>query len=66
MLMAHAQSLSKHSSAPVSSLLAPVDKAQYAPWPTEMSMRMGLLFQLEGSMSGMGERGVVGEGKSVT
>lgn len=29
-------------------------------------MRMGLLFQLEGSMSGMGERGVVGEGKSVT
>ncbi|KAL0247756.1 hypothetical protein I308_103834 [Cryptococcus tetragattii IND107] len=60
-LMAHAQSLSKHSSAPVSSLLAPVDKAQYAPWPTEMSMRMGLLFQLEGSMSGMGERGVVGE-----
>ncbi|TYJ57659.1 hypothetical protein B9479_001512 [Cryptococcus floricola] len=60
-LLAHAQALGKHSSAPVSTLLAPVDRAQYTPWPTEMNMRMGLLFQLEGSMSGMGETGVVGD-----
>ncbi|ODO06121.1 hypothetical protein L198_01353 [Cryptococcus wingfieldii CBS 7118] len=60
-LLAHAQALGKHSSAPVSTLLAPVDRAQYTPWPTEMNMRMGLLFQLEGSMSGMGETGMVGD-----
>ncbi|WWD21288.1 hypothetical protein CI109_105772 [Kwoniella shandongensis] len=64
-LLSHAQALSRHSSAPVSSLLAPVDKAQYTPWPTEMSMRQGLLFQLEGSMSGMGEKGVVGDETAV-
>ncbi|OCF40943.1 hypothetical protein I317_05221 [Kwoniella heveanensis CBS 569] len=38
-----------------------IDKSLYAPWPSEMNMRQGLLFQLEGSMGGMGERGVVGD-----
>ncbi|WVQ81396.1 hypothetical protein IAT38_003520 [Cryptococcus sp. DSM 104549] len=65
-LLAHAQALARHSSAPVSGLLAHVDRAQHVPWPTEMSMRMGLLFQLEGSMSGMGEKGVVGDEQQVT
>ncbi|KAK8844058.1 hypothetical protein IAR55_006852 [Kwoniella newhampshirensis] len=60
-LLSHAQALARHSSAPVSSLLAPIDKAQCTPWPTEMNMRQGLLFQLEGSMSGMGEKGIVGD-----
>ncbi|WVR09046.1 hypothetical protein IAU60_006106 [Kwoniella sp. DSM 27419] len=60
-LLTQASALARHSSAPVSSLLAPVDKAQYQPWPTEMAMRQGLLFQLEGSMGGMGERGVMGD-----
>lgn len=62
-LLAHAHALSRTTSAPVSSLLAPVDKAQATPWPNEMNMRQGLLFQLEGSMSGMGSTGVVGTGK---
>lgn len=33
------------------------------PYPTESTMRMGLLFAMQGSMSGMGETGKVGEGK---
>lgn len=33
-----------------------------APWPNEANMRTGLLFQLGGSMSGIGDIGVVGEG----
>lgn len=47
----------------MSSLLAPVDKAAATPWPNEAAMRQGLLFQLEGSMSGVGDVGVVGDGE---
>ncbi|TXT13710.1 hypothetical protein VHUM_01077 [Vanrija humicola] len=64
-LLAHAHALARTTSAPVSSLLAPVERAQAAPWPSEAAMRQGLLFQLEGSMSGVGDVGVVGEGKQV-
>ncbi|WVO15407.1 hypothetical protein L204_103065 [Cryptococcus depauperatus] len=60
-LMAHARSLAKHSSAPVSNLILPVDKDQYVPWPSENVMRMGLLFKLSGSMSGAGQFGNVYE-----
>ncbi|ORX39350.1 vitamin-D-receptor interacting mediator subunit 4-domain-containing protein [Kockovaella imperatae] len=60
-LLAHARSLARHSSAPVSSLLAPIDKAQYQPWPTETAMRAGILFREGGSMSGIGDVGIVGE-----
>ncbi|WOO81462.1 Mediator of RNA polymerase II transcription subunit 4 [Vanrija pseudolonga] len=60
-LLAHAHALARTTSAPVSSLLAPVERAQAAPWPNEAAMRQGLLFQLEGSMSGVGDVGVVGE-----
>ncbi|EKD04791.1 hypothetical protein A1Q2_00902 [Trichosporon asahii var. asahii CBS 8904] len=60
-LIAHAHALAKTTSAPVSSLLAPVDKAAATPWPNEAAMRQGLLFQLEGSMSGVGDVGVVGD-----
>jgi len=63
-LLAHAHALARHSSAPVSSLLTPIDKAQYQPWPTENAMRQGLLFQMEGSMSGIGQTGQVGDGQS--
>ena len=63
-LLAHAHALAKHSSAPISSLLAPIDRAQYMPWPTENAMRQGLLFQMEGSMSGVGQTGQVGDGTS--
>ncbi|RXK36781.1 hypothetical protein M231_05942 [Tremella mesenterica] len=59
-LLAHAQALSKTSSAPISSLLTPSDKAQYPPWPTEAAMRMGLLFQLQGSMT-QGQTGEIAE-----
>lgn len=38
----------------MSSLLTPIDRAAYMPWPTEAAMRMGLLFQMQGSMSGVG------------
>lgn len=62
-LIAHAHALAKTTSAPVSSLLAPVDKAAATPWPNEAAMRQGLLFQLEGSMSGVGDVGVVGDGE---
>lgn len=62
-LIAHAHALAKTTSAPVSSLLAPVDKAAATPWPNEAAMRQGLLFQLEGSMSGIGDVGVVGDGE---
>ncbi|KAL1411149.1 hypothetical protein Q8F55_002099 [Vanrija albida] len=60
-LLAHAHALARTTSAPVSSLLAPVERAHAAPWPNETAMRQGLLFQLEGSMSGVGDVGVVGE-----
>lgn len=50
----------------MSSLLAPVDKAAATPWPNEAAMRQGLLFQLEGSMSGVGDVGVVGDGEYMT
>ena len=63
-LLAHAHALAKHSSAPISSLLTPIDRAQYMPWPTENAMRQGLLFQMEGSMSGVGQTGQVGDGTS--
>ncbi|WVF65530.1 hypothetical protein IAT40_000258 [Kwoniella sp. CBS 6097] len=66
-----AQSISKHTSAPIpptssadsgaAAIPTVIDKSLYAPWPSEMNMRQGLLFQLEGSMGGMGERGVVGD-----
>ena len=62
-LLAHARSLARHSSAPVSSLLAPIDKAQYQPWPTETAMRGGILFREGGSMSGIGDVGHMGEGE---
>ncbi|WRT69082.1 uncharacterized protein IL334_006065 [Kwoniella shivajii] len=66
-LLSHAHSLARHSSAPISSLMADVDKAQYQPWPTEMSMRMGLLFQMSGEgMGGMGQKGTVGEETKAT
>ena len=55
MLLSHARSLAKHSSAPVSSLLQPIDKAQSQPWPTETSMRQGILFAQGGSMVGLGD-----------
>lgn len=42
-----------------------MDKAQATPWPNEMNMRQGLLFQLEGSMSGVGDVGVIGEGEEI-
>jgi len=61
-LLAHAHALAKHSSAPISSLLTPIDRQQYQPWPTENAMRQGLLFQMEGSMSGVGQTGQVGDG----
>ncbi|WVQ93199.1 hypothetical protein IAU59_000263 [Kwoniella sp. CBS 9459] len=69
LLLSTAQSISKHTSAPIPSTSAEggapsatvIDKSLYAPWPSEMNMRQGLLFQLEGSMGGMGERGVVGD-----
>jgi mediator of RNA polymerase II transcription subunit 4 len=60
--LSHAHALAKHSSAPISSLLTPIDKAQYQPWPTENAMRQGLLFQMEGSMSGIGQTGQIGDG----
>jgi mediator of RNA polymerase II transcription subunit 4 len=63
-LLSHAHGLARHSSAPVSSLLTPIDKAQYQPWPTEGAMRQGLLFQMEGSMSGIGQTGQIGDGQS--
>jgi mediator of RNA polymerase II transcription subunit 4 len=47
-------------------LLTPIDKAQYQPWPTENAMRQGLLFQMEGSMSGTGQTGQIGDGQSLT
>ena len=62
-LLAHAQALARTSSAPVSSLLAPVDRVGAEPWPNEVNMRMGLLFRLEGSMGGVGDVGVIGDGK---
>lgn len=65
-LIAHAHALARTTSAPVSSLLAPVDKAAATPWPNEAAMRQGLLFQLEGSMSGVGDVGVVGDGEYTT
>ena len=64
-LLAHAHALAKHSSAPISSLLTPIDRQQYQPWPTENAMRQGLLFQMEGSMSGVGQTGQVGDGTSL-
>ena len=64
-LLAHAHALAKHSSAPISSLLTPIDRQQYQPWPTENAMRQGLLFQMEGSMSGVGQTGQVGDGMSL-
>jgi mediator of RNA polymerase II transcription subunit 4 len=64
-ILSHARALAKHSSAPVSHLLSDVDKAQYQPWPTETAMRAGILFREGGgSMSGLGDIGVMGEGKS--
>ncbi|ORY28782.1 vitamin-D-receptor interacting mediator subunit 4-domain-containing protein [Naematelia encephala] len=60
-LLAHALALGNTTSAPVSSLIAPVDLAQHKPWPTEMSMRMGILFKSAGSMSGMGDTGLIGD-----
>ncbi|BEJ15123.1 hypothetical protein CspHIS471_0408900 [Cutaneotrichosporon sp. HIS471] len=60
-LLAQAHALSRTTSAPVSSLLAPVDRAQATPWPNETQMRQGLLWQLGGSMSGMGDVGVIGQ-----
>jgi mediator of RNA polymerase II transcription subunit 4 len=65
-LLAHAHALAKHSSAPLSSLLTSIDKAQYQPWPTENAMRQGLLFQMEGSMSGVGQTGEIGDGTSLS
>lgn len=64
-LLSHAHGLARHSSAPVSSLLTPIDKAQYQPWPTENAMRQGLLFQMEGSMSNVGQTGQIGDGESI-
>ena len=64
-LLAHAQALAKTSSAPTSTLLTPADKAQSLPWPSEASMRMGLLFQTQGSMT-QGETGTLGDGKSTS
>ncbi|RSH95027.1 hypothetical protein EHS25_000113 [Saitozyma podzolica] len=60
-LLAHAQALATHSSAPVSSLLTPLDRANALPWPTEAAMRQGLLFALQGSMSGVGDVGKIGD-----
>ncbi|GMK57129.1 hypothetical protein CspeluHIS016_0309690 [Cutaneotrichosporon spelunceum] len=60
-LLAHAHALARTTSAPVSSLLAPVDRAHATPWPNETQMRQGLLWQLGGSMSGMGDVGAIGE-----
>jgi hypothetical protein len=62
-LLAHAQALATHSSAPVSSLLTPLDRANALPWPTEAAMRQGLLFALQGSMSGVGDVGKIGDGE---
>lgn len=59
-LLAHAQALAKTSSAPTSTLLTPADRAQSLPWPSEASMRMGLLFQTQGSMT-QGETGTLGD-----
>lgn len=61
-LLSTAQNLSSHSSAPISVLMAPQDKAQYMPWPTEGAMRSGILFMMGGSMSGVGDIGKIGDG----
>ncbi|WVW79371.1 hypothetical protein I302_101339 [Kwoniella bestiolae CBS 10118] len=62
-LLSHSQNLSRFSSAPISTLMSDIDKNQYQPWPTEMAMRMGLLFQMSGNegMGGMGRTGEVGD-----
>ncbi|OCF79199.1 hypothetical protein I204_01146 [Kwoniella mangroviensis CBS 8886] len=67
-LLSHAQNLSRYSSAPISSLMSDIDKNQYQPWPTEMAMRMGLLFQMSGNegMGGMGRTGEVGDETKTT
>jgi hypothetical protein len=65
-VLAMAQNLSLHSSAPLSALLPPQDKAQYMPWPTEAAMRAGILFMMGGSMSGVGDLGKIGDGEFET
>lgn len=35
------------------------------PWPTEATMRAGILFRTNGSMSGVGDLGRIGDGKSI-
>jgi hypothetical protein len=42
--------------------MAPQDKSQYMPWPTEGAMRSGILFMMGGSMSGVGDIGKLGDG----
>jgi mediator of RNA polymerase II transcription subunit 4 len=63
-LIAHAIALSRTTSAPTSQHVPPSEKGMYAPWPTEVGMRTGLLFQMSGSMSGVGDTGVIGDGES--
>ncbi|KAK4687688.1 mediator of RNA polymerase II transcription subunit 4, partial [Tremellales sp. Uapishka_1] len=60
-LVSHAIALSKTTSAPVSSLLLERERAQSTPWPGEAEMRMGSLFILQGSMSGVGDVGKLGD-----
>ncbi|WWC73084.1 uncharacterized protein I206_107049 [Kwoniella pini CBS 10737] len=62
-LLAQSQRLAKYSSAPISNLMSNIDKNQFQPWPNEMMMRMGLLFQMGGNegMGGMGKKGKLGD-----
>ncbi|WWC91200.1 uncharacterized protein L201_006142 [Kwoniella dendrophila CBS 6074] len=58
-ILSHSMILSKYSSAPISNLMSDIDKNQLnQPWPNEMLMRMGLLFQMSGNqgMGGIGKK----------
>ncbi|KAL7420996.1 hypothetical protein Q5752_003880 [Cryptotrichosporon argae] len=60
-LLAHAHALAATTSAPPAPTIADAARAPAAPWPSEAAMRTGLLFALEGSMSGTGDVGQVGD-----
>ena len=64
-LLSVALNLAPTTSAPVSSLMASHARAQHMPWPTEAVIRSGLLFRMNGSMTGVGDLGRIAVGKLV-